>query len=79
MISERLASRKGHFMPASLRDCQFATLEPPVTDEIPITVGIDPPVEEVVHHARGILSSPAIAAIDRLNPRGVIEWCSQAR
>jgi gluconate kinase len=59
LIFERLATRKGHFMPASLRDSQFATLEPPATDEIPITVGIDPPVGEIVDHLRGILPSPA--------------------
>jgi gluconate kinase len=59
LISERLASRKGHFMPASLRDSQFAALEPPATDEIPITVGIDRPAEESVDQVRGILSSPA--------------------
>jgi gluconate kinase len=58
LIFERLATRKGHFMPASLRS-QFATFEPPATDEIPITVGIDPPVEEIVDHLRGILPSPA--------------------
>jgi gluconokinase len=30
---QRVAARKGHFMPASLVDSQFATLEPPQADE----------------------------------------------
>jgi gluconokinase len=29
VIAERLSARRGHFMPASLLDSQFATLEPP--------------------------------------------------
>ncbi|MGX5801054.1 gluconokinase [Bradyrhizobium sp. Arg314] len=34
----RVASRKGHFMPASLVDSQFATLEEPAADERAVTV-----------------------------------------
>lgn len=33
VIAERLASRAGHYMPASLLDSQLATLEPPELDE----------------------------------------------
>jgi gluconokinase len=33
LIAERLASRRGHFMPASLLDSQLATLEEPTADE----------------------------------------------
>jgi gluconokinase len=33
LIAERLASRRGHFMPPSLLDSQFATLEEPSPDE----------------------------------------------
>ena len=33
LIAERLAGRRGHFMPASLLDSQFATLEEPSPDE----------------------------------------------
>lgn len=40
LIAKRLANRKGHYMPASLLDSQFAALEPPGEDEA-ITVGID--------------------------------------
>ena len=34
----RVASRKGHFMPASLIDSQFADLEPPAQDERALAV-----------------------------------------
>jgi gluconokinase len=39
-IARRLAARHGHYMPASLLDSQFATLEPPTADEESITVDI---------------------------------------
>jgi gluconokinase len=40
LIGARLAARHGHFMPASLLDSQFATLEPPGDDERAITVDV---------------------------------------
>jgi gluconokinase len=48
LIANRLAQRKGHFMPAALLASQFATLEPPAADERPVTVSIDAPVESIV-------------------------------
>lgn len=48
LIAERLARRKGHFMPPGLLDSQFETLEPPQADERPIGVSIDAPVETIV-------------------------------
>lgn len=48
LIANRLAKRKGHFMPAALLASQFATLEPPAADERPITVSIDAPAESIV-------------------------------
>ena len=39
-IAGRLAHRSDHFMPASLLDSQFATLERPGADERPIVVSI---------------------------------------
>jgi gluconokinase len=33
LIAERIASRRGHFMPPSLLESQFATLEEPSPDE----------------------------------------------
>jgi len=48
LISDRLAARKGHFMPPDLLASQFRTLERPGTNERPITVSIDAPVERIV-------------------------------
>jgi gluconokinase len=48
LIAERLALRKGHFMPPGLLESQFTTLEPPRADEKAIIVSIDAPVEAIV-------------------------------
>ena len=48
LITDRLARRKGHFMPAGLLDSQFKTLQPPEPEERAITVSIDAAVETVV-------------------------------
>ncbi len=58
LIVERLAMRRGHFMPPSLLDSQFVALEPPGPDENPITVGIDRPVECVIERIVRTLGSP---------------------
>jgi carbohydrate kinase (thermoresistant glucokinase family) len=55
LIAKRIVARQGHFMPASLLDSQFATLEPPGPDENPITVGIDRPMREIVESIVGVL------------------------
>lgn len=41
LIGARMAKREHHYMPTSLLDSQFATLEPPGPDERAITVAID--------------------------------------
>ena len=48
LIADRLAVRKGHFMPPGLLTSQFKTLEPPQPTERPITVSIDASVETIV-------------------------------
>jgi gluconokinase len=48
LIARRLAARDGHFMPPSLLDSQFATLEEPQPDEHPIVVSIIPHPREIV-------------------------------
>jgi gluconokinase len=40
VIRERMAARRGHFMPVALLDSQFAALQEPAPDEHPITVDI---------------------------------------
>lgn len=47
LIEGRLAARRGHFMPASLLDTQFAILEPPAPEERAVTVSVDAPAEAV--------------------------------
>jgi gluconokinase len=48
LIAQRLAARKGHFMPPALLESQFKTLQPPGADERPVTVSIDASVEVIV-------------------------------
>lgn len=48
LLAERMATRKGHFMPVSLLDSQLATLEPPAEDERVVTVSIEEPVARIV-------------------------------
>lgn len=45
---DRIRSRTGHFMPASMLDSQLATLEPPTADEAALAVDIDQPLEAMV-------------------------------
>ena len=59
LIAERLAARKGHFMPPDLLASQFKTLEPPQPGERPITVSIDAPVETIVDDIIGQLKVPS--------------------
>src|SRR3954453_16775268 len=59
LIADRLAARKGHFMPPGLPASQFRTLQPPQPDERPITVSIDAPVEAIVDDIVSQLKVPS--------------------
>jgi len=48
LIADRIGRRRDHFMPPGLLGSQFSTLEPPTSDEHPVTVSIDAPVETIV-------------------------------
>ena len=48
VIAARQASRPGHFMPASLLDSQFATLEALTPDEHGLVVDVDQSVDAIV-------------------------------
>jgi gluconokinase len=50
LIAGRLNSRAGHFMPASLLNSQYETLEPPGADEDPIVVVSAAAPDEIVRH-----------------------------
>lgn len=48
VIAARLGGRRGHFMPASLLDSQYADLQPLGPDEDGITVDVEATPEEIV-------------------------------
>ncbi len=56
LLAERIAARKGHFMPPSLLDSQLATLEIPAPDELAVTIDIALPVAEQVARAAQFLA-----------------------
>jgi gluconokinase len=49
LIHQRMAARHEHFMPIALLDSQFATLEEPTPDELPIVVDVGGKPAEIVH------------------------------
>ncbi|MFD1943814.1 gluconokinase [Paradevosia shaoguanensis] len=50
VIGERMARRQHEYMPATLLDSQFATLEPPAPDENVLQVEVTEPVEAIATH-----------------------------
>ena len=48
VLQQRLAARRGHFMPSSLLDSQLATLEPPSADEHAWVCDINEPPDVIV-------------------------------
>ena len=69
LIADRLAARKGHFMPPGLLASQFKTLEPPGIEERPVTVSIDASVEAIVDDAiHQLRLSPLDSGTPRRNP-----------
>ena len=53
MATERCAHRPGHFMPASLVDSQFATLEPPYGEDRTLVVDATQPIDAIGEQAAG--------------------------
>lgn len=51
VLAERMKSRKGHFMPATLLRSQLDTLESPSSDEFAAVVDGDPPLDAVFEAA----------------------------
>jgi len=51
VLLERMNQRTKHFMPASLLESQFDTLEPLEPDELGTVVDVAPPLETVVEEA----------------------------
>lgn len=48
VLAERMAARRGHFMPASLLKSQLATLEDPSNEPGVITIDVSPAPEQVI-------------------------------
>ncbi|MBV9250317.1 MAG: gluconokinase [Acetobacteraceae bacterium] len=59
LIGQRIAARKGHFMPPELLDSQFATLEEPGADERPIVVSVAAPAQIIIDEVIRQLKAPA--------------------
>lgn len=55
LIEQRLATRQGHYMPVSLLESQFATLEEPTDDEPAITLDAGAPAEDLVASLLSVL------------------------
>ena len=56
LLANRIAKRQGHYMPVSLLDSQFATLEPPGADEAALTYDVSRPPSEVVQSVMAALA-----------------------
>ena len=62
LISRRIAARADHFMPSTLLESQFATLQEPQADERPIVVTIVPHPREIVEAIVSELGVESVAA-----------------
>ena len=58
LIASRQAARHNHYMPASLVDSQFATLEEPGADEHPFTISVAPRPPDIVTGIVQSLNAP---------------------
>jgi gluconokinase len=65
LIARRMTLRHGHFMPPSLLDSQFATLQEPGEDERPIVVSIDARPRDIVDAVIAKLGLATTGADDR--------------
>lgn len=55
LIATRMQARSGHYMPASLLDSQFETLEMPEREADVVTLAIDQPPAEMLRDALAAL------------------------
>jgi ribose 5-phosphate isomerase A len=61
LIAKRLSGRHGHFMPASLLQSQFDTLEEPSPEEDPLIVDVGPPASRIAETIIRLLGGSAAA------------------
>ncbi|MGY2051354.1 gluconokinase [Methylobacterium sp. JK268] len=62
LIGRRMAARHGHFMPPSLLDSQFRTLEEPAPDENPIVVSVGATPQAIVAQIAAALGTSVTGA-----------------
>jgi gluconokinase len=67
-LRERMAQRKGHYMPVSLLESQLATLEPLGSDERGATVDANRPLEGVIDQALAAVRAAREGRHDTLPP-----------
>jgi len=65
LIERRIAARADHFMPSTLLESQFATLQEPQADERPIVASIVPHPREIVEAIVRELGVESVAAETR--------------
>ena len=58
LIGERMRGRSGHYMPVSLLDSQFSTLEEPVAEDDVVVLSVDLPPETQLRRALQALAAP---------------------
>jgi gluconokinase len=68
LIAERLAQRRGHFMPGALLDSQFATLEPLQADEYGTTAFVMAAPEAITAQAAAALTGRSLTGRSAPNP-----------
>lgn len=62
LVAQRLAARRGHFMPLELLDSQYAALEPLHPDEPGITVDLAATLEQIADEVLHTLDPPPHSA-----------------
>ncbi|MET7245705.1 gluconokinase [Methylobacterium sp. EM32] len=60
LIGRRMAARHGHFMPTSLLDSQFRTLEEPAPEENPLVVSVGATPQQIVAEVGEALTGQAV-------------------
>lgn len=70
VIVDRVARRKGHYMPSSLVDSQFSSFEQPEADEHALILSSTDSRASLLHQALGWLTSQgAIGDADQIDPK----------
>jgi gluconokinase len=68
LIGRRMAARHGHFMPTSLLDSQFRTLEEPAPEENPLVVSVGATPQQIVADIGEALTGRAVQGPEPKGP-----------